>query len=72
VTPAEEATVNLAKAVAKEIGAQFLDTSFENYHSFDGSHLTLPDAKRWSMEMLEAARPFLTRCLEGAASRSSR
>lgn len=56
-----------AQAIAEALGLQFIAPRIDDLSTFDGSHLSVESAARWSAAFLEAAGPVLERCVGGSA-----
>jgi hypothetical protein len=51
-----------AEAIAAALGVQFIAPRVDGLTTFDGSHLDVRSASRWSAAFLAAAGPVLERC----------
>lgn len=58
-----------AQAIAEALGVAFIAPRIDDLSTFDGSHLNVESAARWSAAFMEAAGPLLERCA-GASARS--
>jgi hypothetical protein len=56
-----------AKAIADALGVPFVAPQLDGLSTFDGSHLSVASAARWSASFLDAAGPVLERCAGGDA-----
>lgn len=56
-----------AQAIAEALGLQFIAPRIDDLSTFDGSHLSVESAARWSAAFLDAAGPVLERCAGGSA-----
>jgi hypothetical protein len=56
-----------AQAIAQALGLTFIAPNIDDLSTFDGSHLDVDSAARWSAAFLEAAGPVLERCAGGGA-----
>jgi len=51
-----------AQAIAEALGVPFIAPRVDDLTTFDGSHLDVKSAARWSAAFLDAAGPLLERC----------
>jgi hypothetical protein len=58
------------KAIAAAVGSELVDPQLEGLRTFDGSHLDLPGAERWSKAFYDIAGPRIHRCLGQDANHS--
>jgi hypothetical protein len=59
-----------AKAIADAVGLELVNPQLEGLRTFDGSHLDLPSAERWSQAFFDAAGAQIRRCLgQGSTTR---
>lgn len=67
--PTDDSDRETAAAVAAALGAPFVSPPLDGLTTFDGSHLDVESAERWSAAFMAEAAPTLERCLgiEGAA-----
>jgi len=56
-----------AQAIADALGVPFVAPRIDDLSTFDGSHLGVESAARWSAAFLEVAGPVLERCVGGSA-----
>jgi hypothetical protein len=57
-----------AKSIADAVGIQLVYPQLQGLRTFDGSHLDVPSAERWSQAFYDIAGPQIQRCLgQGAA-----
>jgi hypothetical protein len=54
-----------AQAIAEALGVSFIAPQLDGLTTFDGSHLNVESAARWSAAFLAAAGPALERCAGG-------
>jgi hypothetical protein len=57
-----------AQTIANALGVSFIAPRVEGLTTFDGSHLDVASAARWSAAFLDAAGPVLQRCAGSAAA----
>lgn len=53
-----------AKAIADAMGLELVNPQLEGLRTFDGAHLDLPSADRWSSAFYEIAGPRIRKCLD--------
>ncbi len=56
-----------AQAIAEALGVAFIAPRIDDLSTFDGSHLNVESAARWSAAFMAAAGPVLERCAGGSA-----
>jgi len=61
-----------AQAIAEALGVPFVAPRIDDLSTFDGSHLNVESAARWSAAFLEAAGPVLERCTGGSVHAEAR
>ena len=61
-----------AQAIAEALGVLFVAPRIDDLSTFDGSHLSVESAARWSAAFMEAAGPVLERCAGGSARAEAR
>ena len=57
-----------AQAIAEALGVELIAPRVDDLATFDGSHLDIKSADRWSTAFLDAAGPILERCAGKRAS----
>ena len=55
--------VGTAQAIASALGLHFVSPQLSGLTTFDGSHLDRPSAEKWSAAFIEAAGPYIQKCL---------
>jgi hypothetical protein len=60
-------SVGTAKAIAATLGLQLIAPQPAGLTTFDGSHVDRPSAERWSSAFIDAAAPFIEKCLRPSA-----
>ncbi len=68
IVPTKETKRAEAQAIAEAIGVQFIAPRVEDLTTFDGSHLSVQSAARWSAAFFDAAGPVLERCVAKQAN----
>ena len=63
IVPTKETKRAEAQAIAQALGVSFIAPHVEDLTTFDGSHLNVQSAARWSTAFLGAAGPVLERCV---------
>ncbi|CAA7614445.1 hypothetical protein [Magnetospirillum sp. SS-4] len=60
--PSIEANPEVVRRMAAAIGSPLVDVPAEGYASFDGNHLTVPEAERWGEAFAQRLPPALAAC----------
>jgi hypothetical protein len=60
-----------AKAIADSVGLELLNPQLEGLRTFDGTHLDLPSAERWSKGFFDIAGPRIRHCLRQGEGETS-
>jgi hypothetical protein len=63
IVPTKETKRAEAEAIAQALGIQLIEPRVDDLTTFDGSHLNVQSAARWSDAFLGAAGPVLERCV---------
>jgi hypothetical protein len=71
IVPTVGTHVRTANAIAADLGVNFVAPELDGLETFDGSHLALPSAERWSEAFLAAAGPQILRCMEDQPTAST-
>jgi hypothetical protein len=58
-------------AIAAALHVDYIAPELEDLLTFDGSHLDLPSAERWSGAFFDAAGPRIRECLKAGATRTT-
>ena len=64
-TPQSGTSFGTAAALAKKLQLPFVAPRLDGLETFDGSHLNVDSAERWSAALIELLEPDLNRCLAG-------
>jgi hypothetical protein len=68
IVPTKETKRVEARAIADALGVSFIAPTVAGLTTFDGSHLDVDSATRWSAAFLDAAGPTLERCAKGGTA----
>ena len=68
IVPTKDTKRVEAQAIADALGVSFIAPRVEGLTTFDGSHLDVNSAARWSAAFLDAAGPVLERCAGSPAA----
>jgi hypothetical protein len=60
-----------ARAIAAAVGMDLVEPPLEDLRTFDGSHLDMPSAERWSQAFYDIAGPRIKRCLDQGGSHTA-
>jgi hypothetical protein len=66
IVPYQDTKRAEAQAIAAALGTPFIAPQVEGLSTFDGSHLDIQSAARWSAAFLDAAGPLLEHCTGNA------
>jgi hypothetical protein len=67
IVPTKDTKRAEAQAISEALGVPFIAPRVDDLTTFDGSHLDVKSAARWSAAFLDAAGPVLERCAGGPA-----
>jgi len=67
VVPSSETPLEEAKWLAEQLELELIAPILPELQTFDGSHLDIHSAERWSKAFFEQAAPVLSSCLKSAA-----
>lgn len=64
VVPYPSTQIAEDRAIADAVGIELVNPQLEGLHTFDGSHLDLQSAERWSKAFFDVAGPRIRHCLD--------